>query len=396
MKRPELRIEAGKWVADLRALGFGRYRVCDASEPEKEALHCAYEMLADLRRERMAELSQRDLFDEKGPEFFGAVLDRWQAEKRYDRAGSEKYGRSYAKLVRAELGAYRIADFAQPDGNRRMVAYVRELEKRSFSGRTIRNRLSIAEQVLRFAVERGWLASAPLHPKLPPKAAPVFHWITEPMFRALRSDILRGVTVERMGGTGGIKDAAGLALYVARRRVYLSWLFYTGVHNADADTASADQLFLDGRAYIRHNQKSSRVVPDEQFEMPEPLFADLTALQEALGRPFFPGERFAGGPWSKCSKVMQAAARRLGFPHGATPRILRRSYAREMFLRGYEIHEVADRMGHVDERMLREIYVRTPKAAGHARSRWLISGDAGTSPAPSGMARVLQFAPAEV
>jgi integrase len=385
--RPDPKAWGGRWVVDLRAAGFGqRYRLCDASAPRETALHLAYELLAKLRGERMAEPEQRDLFADAGPELFKSAIERWQADKRYDSDGGGKWGREYAGLICRELGAYKLADFAQPAGNARMTAYVRELERRELSGRTIRNRLSVVEQVLRFSLERGWLASVPMHPRLPPKAAPVYHWITEAMFRALRADVFRGGTELR-----GFKPSEPVPVFIARRRVYLSWLFYTGVHDVDAAKATADQLFLDGKSYIRHNSKSSRSVPDEQFEMPDPLHADLAELQTVLGRPFFPGESFTGGHWRNASKVMQASAVRLGFPHGANPSIFRRSYAREMFLRGYEVHEVADRMGHVDDRMLRQIYVRTPRPAGVVRTRWAMSAATATPPTPSGMARVLKL-----
>jgi integrase len=394
MRRVDPHFWKGKTVVDLRGFGFGqRYPVGPADMSREDAIHAGYALVSRLQRDAMAELPARDLFAERAPQKFATVLDSWQAQKRYDRPGSAKWGREYAGLVRRELGHYDLADFAPPAGNARLVAYVAELGKAGLSGRTMRNRLSITEQVLRFAVERGWLAIKPLHPRMPPKAAPVFHWVSEAMFRAFRAELFAGKARTRMRCVPELRQAAEaeIALYVERRRLYCSWLFYTGVHAADADTASADQLFLDGRAYIRHNHKSSRSVPDEQFEMPEPLYRDLKAFCDFVDRPFFPGELFAGGKWHQGSRAMQAAATRLGFPHGCNPSILRRSYAREMFLRGYTVREVADRMGHVDERMLKEIYVRTPRATGHAKSRWQIPAPETAPRGPGGMARVLSL-----
>jgi integrase len=211
-------------------------------------------------------------------------------------------------------------------------------------------------QVLRFAGARGW-AICPQVPPLPPRPVPVFNWVNEALFRAIRDEIFsRG-------------ERVAPEVY-ARRRVYLSWLFYTGAHTADADALTTDALFLDGGAYIRHNEKSARVVPDEQFEMPEPLIDDLRELERGLGHELWPGSPFAGGPWPHVARIVGRAARRLGVAHPVNPRVLRRSFAREMFQRGYAVQEVADRMGHVDLRMLHEVYVRTPRAAGAARSKW--------------------------
>lgn len=379
--RPDPRVFGGKWVVDLRAAGFGqRYTLCPADSPREEAVHVGYQLLEQLRGRRLAEgAAARDLFGEITPQLFATALDAWQRAKRYDTDGGKEWGDKYAVLVRRELGDYRLAEFAPPVGSARLAAYVDELRRREFSGRTIRNRVFTARQVMLFAVERGWLSAPPVLPRMPPRAAPVFRWLTESMFRALRSAIF----------PPGTPPGVATPEMIARRRVYLSWLFYTGVHTADADSFSADQLFLEGRLYIRHNAKAAGGVDDEQFEMPEPLYLDLSELQALIGRPFFPAEPVAGGPWSHVARVMGAAAVRLGFPHGANPRILRRSYAREMVLRGYTVREIADRMGHTDERMLNEIYKRTPRPAGQVKSRWQAA--TGAPPTPSGMARVLQI-----
>ena len=392
--RPDPRVVGDRWTVDLRRAGFGQRYSLDiaATEPREEALHRSYALLEQLRGRRLAEPEQRDLFGETVPTLFAAALDAWLRQKRTrsDKEGAKRWLSTYARLVKKELGEYELTTFGPPEGTRRLAAYVKSLERRQLSGRTMRSRLSIAEQVCRFAVEQGWIASVPLHPAMPPKAPPVFHWLTETMFRALRAEIYRGVKLAQMFRVVG-RDAAALPLYVARRRMYLSWLFYTGVHHYDADHATSDWLFLDGRAYIRHNHKTSMQLT--QFEMPDPLYDDFRELEALQRRPFLSGESFTGGPWPDCSRVMQKAATVLGFHEGANPSILRRSYAREMFLHGYDVHEVADRMGHVDTRMLRSIYMQTPRAVGHPRTKWQHTAEAAS---PSGMARVLHLHTTEV
>jgi hypothetical protein len=391
-KRPDIKPDGDHWRADLRALGHGRYRVGLRAEIDRdEATHRAYALLAKLRGEGMAELAQRDLFAAAGPELFASALDACEADARAGTDGGAAWLRLYFRLVRRDLGAYKLADFAPPAGSARLAAYLRELEARQYAGRTIINRVSTAERVLRFAVERGWLAARPLHPRMPAKAAPVYRWCSEAMFRSWRGALFLG----RDGSKPelrGFRPAEPIAIYIARRQVYASWLFYTGHHRADADHATADWLYMDARAYVRHNSKSAACVPDEQFEMPEQLHADLVALQTLLERPFYPGEAFTGGPWKSGNAVMARAAVRLGFPHTVNPAILRRSYAREMFSRGYSVREVADRMGHVSERMLREIYARSPRPPGqHPRSKWTIASSAPHSTPGGGLARVLRI-----
>jgi integrase len=396
VKRLDPAIWRGRWVVDLRAQGFGNRRVlAPATVSREEAVHRAYGLLSKLRGEAAAEPAQRTLFEETAPAFVGKLLDRWIAEHRTEREGTKRYLATYVRLVRGDLASYQLAAFAPPEGNGRLSSYVAELQGRGLSGRTIRNRLSIIEQALRFAAERGWLQFPPLHPTLPPKAPPIFRWITEAMFRALRADLFKGVAVSMMRRLL-IADDRELAIYTEKRRVYLSWLFYTGCHHHDADHATTDWLFLDGRSYIRHNNKSSSVVPDEQFEMPDPLYDDLRALEAVLGRELQPAESFTGGPWPECARAMQKAAARLEFPHGANPSILRRSFAREMLLKGYSVREVSDRMGHADERMVKEIYTRTPRATGTPRSRWHRLPPGGELDVNSGMARVLKLQSPEV
>jgi len=381
----------GKWVIDLRAAGYGnRYVLGDAAADREDALHAAYAKLAELRREGMADLAQQSIFAAQAPRLLAAVLDIWRNDHRTRSgdAGAARYVDGYVKQVRAELGTYTLIDFAPPDGHARVSAYAAELERRGFSGRTIRNRISVLRQALRMAVERGWLTSVPLAPRLPPKAAPVFRWIDETMFRALRAAMFEGAQpvgplVQRLGGP------QNLPRYYALRRVYASWLFYTGVHTYDADHATADWLFLDGGSYIRHNHKSARCIRPEHFPMPEPLLDDLRELQSLCPDALYPGRPFTGGPWPNVSRVLQRAAARIGLPE-VNPQVLRRSFARQMCLLGYTERETADRMGHASTRLVHEVYVQCPPQAGAAKSRWVSGRDRGQSPS-SGMARVLQM-----
>jgi integrase len=377
MARPTPFLWQGVWVVDFRALGFGqRYRLgLSADAGELEAVHSSYALLERLRRERSAEpQAQLELLPAGAPSSFAAALDAWEARKEYATDGSRRYGRAYARQVRGELGAYGLAELAPPIGNDRMHDYARGLGARGLGARTIRNRLSIAMQVLRFAARRGWVV-CPERPPLPGKPAPIFQWITEANFRALREGIF----------SAGARTSREVFV---RRRFYLSWLFYTGAHTGDADALTVDLIFVDGGSFIRRNTKSAAVVPDEQFEMPEPLIDDLRELRAELGRDFLPAEALAGGAWPKVALHLTRAASKLGFPHGVTPRILRRSFAREMFQRGYSEREVADRMGHVDLTMLHEVYVRTPRAAGVVRSLWK-RGKVSRAPRGNGFAKVV-------
>jgi integrase len=387
--RPTIRVASGVWVADLRGAGLPQNRLVLGPEAlsEVEALHRAWERVVSLRDDRLAEVKQqRDLFDCPAPTGFAAAVDAWKAQHRprSGDAGALRYVASVARRVRRHLGGYSLEEFAPPAGNARLEAYVQQLIRRELAGRTVRNLLTCALQVLRFAVSRGWLRALPLRPQnLPPKAPPVYRWITEEQFRALRARIFAGATASELRRVEGVRDAGAAALYVERRRCWLSWVFYTGVHHYDADHATGGDLFMDAGRYVRRNHKSARCVRPRQFDMPPPLLDDLRALEVLQGHPIAPDEPFTGGPWDNGSRTIQAAARALGFRDGCTPSILRRSYARELLIREVTVEQTAELMGHADTRMLRD-YAETVVPARGGASPWTRR-----PPSGAGMGRVL-------
>jgi integrase len=343
--------------------------------------------LAELRAARLAEPHGTQLELATGaPRTFAAAVDEWERRKEYRTPDGAEYGRKTARIVRTELGAYALVEFVGVEGEDRLLAYKRSMEReRELGPRTVRNRFSVLGQVLKFAHRRRWLASLPVMPEMPQAPKPRFEWIDEATFRALRAALnLRNGAPLPKGETW--------ATLTARRKFYLSWLFYTGAHRRDADLLTDEHLGLDVGIYIRHNNKSARVIPDEQFEMPEPLVDDARELLAALGREaFYCGEPVAGGRWGSVDQVLGRVQVRAGIPGARiNTRILRRSFAREMLRRGYTLQETADRMGHSDLRMLREVYTRTPRAAGSPRTRWTRTAPRAMA-APNTRARVVQF-----
>ena len=383
-KRPRPVRRGEVWQVDLRQWGFGwHYQLGSAAMTEVDAVHAAYARLAQLEADRQLEQAAA------APRavIFGAMLDEWAARKEYDTTDGADYGERVATAVRRELGARPLAAFAGPDGEDALLEYKRALEARGLGARTIRNRFSVVGQVLRFAAGRHVLPGLPPMPKMPKKPRPKFDWIDEATFRALRAEVF---------ASGRVTDAEAngepIEVYIARRRVFLSVLFYWGYHPYDAAQVDDSCISLDMGTYRRHNNKSADHVPDEEFEMPEPLIDDLRELLVILKRPaFYCGERITGGPWVHCNRVMQTAQKRLGIPGAPiNARVIRRSYPREMFIRAYTLQEVSDRMGHVDQKMIREVYMRTPRPAGAAKSRWHRAPVAGRPLTHAG-ARVIPF-----
>ena len=330
-----------------------------AALPEAEAIHLAYARLRSAEGERLAEVAQKDLFSTPAPQGFAAALEACGKARRFRTVAGKCYWWNHARAVRRGLGAYRLESFAPPEGNARLRAYVAELERRGQAGRTIRNRLTIAVEVLHHAVAEGWLRAMPALPdasRLPPKAAPVFLYVTEAQFREWRARLLAGLTVGEAHRIRGVRTADDVRVYVERRRFFVSWCFYTGAHAYDAAHVQGGDLLLDFGAYIRRNHKSARCIEPRRYMMPPPLLEDVRALCEVVGRPPLLDEELGGGPWPNGPKTLNATAAALGFPHGVTAKVLRRSFVREMAIRGVPDQDVADMLGHADTRMIREIY----------------------------------------
>jgi integrase len=381
VRHPKPYLLDGKWVVDLRSWGFGwHYTLGDASLPESEAIHRAWARLFQLQQERTAAPPGAQLRLESapggaGPATFAGAVDAWEPTRRGKTEGGKKWLRQYAKAVRAEFGATRLVALCQTGGEKLIRDYVLALERGDFgqcySGRSIRNRLSVIRQVLRFCVgdERSWLPYVPMLPEAPAKAAPKFDWIGEEVFRWVRDRIYADSSTSHLKAVMRREELGDdPALYVARRKIYLSWLFYTGARTGDADRLTADLVGLHTGIYIRMGTKTG--VPLEQFPMPTPLVDDLKAYLAFVGREFFlPEEPIGGGPWSTVARVLGETAAAIGKPI-LNPRIFRRSYARCMFALGYQIKDVADRMGHADMRMLHEVYARAERPTGAARTLW--------------------------
>lgn len=374
----------GFWEVDLRSHGFGwHYKLVPESAPLEDAIHAAYAKLTELQdASRAAPHAQLGLAL-GAPRTWDDVLTEWARRKKYLTAGGAEYGAQVLKAVRAELGATPLSQFSGASGTDLLLDYQNDLAARGLAARTSNNRLSLVSQVLAFAHGRQWIAAVPQLPPMSTVPKPRFEWIDEPTFRAVRAKLdLRWHPPDE-----------SLDVYTERRRFFFSWCFYTGAHTEDAERVTDEHIGVDVGIYLRINTKSARVISAEQFELPEPLLDDARALLRVLGREaFYCGERITGGPWAHPVRSLQRAQRAASVPGAPLDiRILRRSFAREMIRRGYTLQQVADRMGHVDLTMLREVYQRTPRPSGTARSLWTRTVPRGAPETANTSARVVQL-----
>ena len=365
-------VRDGKWELDLRKQGFGwHYHLGPASLSREQAIHVAYAKLEELRAARLAEPHAQLELVTGAPPTFAGVVDRWQACKRVEVAASESYIRKNANRLRRDLGAYVLSDFCDGHGADRVTAYRDWLLAAPLSPLTVRNVFSVLGQVLEFASdpERRWLPFVPRFPKMPKKTPPRFDWIDEADFRRVRARVYADVSPAQLAANlrreGITTDPA---LYIAQRKVYLSWAMYTGSRKHDCDELVGDDVGLGAGIFVRHARKTGAM--EEQFPMPEPLLEDLREYLTFVGREHFrAGERIGGGVWSTATRTMGEIARELELGL-LTMRILRRSFVRKMRLLGYSEAECAAYMGHADLTMIRQVYARVVRPVGVARSLW--------------------------
>lgn len=323
-------------------------------------------------------------------------------------------GRSYVhgrcRRVAADLGHLSVVALAAPDGEVVLRTWRDRLWAAGLSGRSVSDLLFQVTAILRWGQTGGRRLTGPIPAR--PRATrpgevlrePVFAVWTEQDFRRLREGLFsRALVCGSLGRHLG-PDRAVWEDYVARRKLYLSLAYYTGMHSADLDRIRACWLSPEIGRYERRNQKSARVIEPAWFDMPEQLARDCRAELQRLGRPWRTSDHASGcctcepiaaGPWPRAIPVLARETRRIwpqGGPPAFTLRVARRSTVREYAIRGWRPDEIAAILGHVDTRMVVTIYRRTREAiaCSPVRVPWTVAS--GPHGGPSGGATVLPFA----
>jgi len=280
--------------------------------------------------------------------------------------GSRDYIEEYFGLViaDAEISGLHFAAFVPPVGNQLLIDYVLRLKAEGYAPPSRANRLSVIRKTLEFAWDRGWIPRLPRIPK--PTVGkevmriPKYEWQTEADFLALRDGLWSG-NRQALARLHVIhKRDGGADAYIARRRLYMSFGFLGGFHTVDLDNLVKERVSPDTGHFERVNQKSASSVPSVWLKMPERLHKHVIEELERLGRFWRAGEPIAGGRWSTVARTLTAEAERLGLPVPVNPRIWRRTVARTLALLGWSEADCSEYLGHVDQRMIREVYRRIP------------------------------------
>jgi hypothetical protein len=400
MKIPTVNVRGSSWCADLRGYGGGQRDSLDvdAAAPAIEVGMALQRRLEELRL--CAAVGCPTLPGLTGGATFRDLVGSYLDGRDYATTGGASYVADCCRRIVADLGHFAVTDLAAPQGEAVLRSWRDRMWAAGLSNRTVNNHLHQFAAIWRWARTGGRRLvgeTADLPTAIRQNQAlsnPIFEFWTEADFRHFRAHLFdeavrTGGLSRRCGG-----DAAGVADYIARRRLYLSLAFYTGAHVRDLDTWSADFLSVEMGRYERHNSKSARCVAPCWFDMPEQLQIDCAAELERRGG-WRAGELVAGGPWRQSTRTLAKATARL-FPDGDrapfTFRIARRSTVRELTLRGWPTHEIAAVLGHVDGRMVETIYRRCSELGivSPVRVPWRCGSGPRGGPTQTG--RILPFA----
>lgn len=396
--KPTPKLHQGKWTVDLRGWGFGQRCVLGTNPqaPLVDAVYDAFALLIGLQDEaRRKGRAQQELFEARSRTVADAAKE-FGAEKVCRAAGGREWFEKELRLVVRDLGKTLVSNWQPPEGTRLLRVFRdrcradREANGLGLSAKTTKSRLAILKALLQREVHEGHLRTLPGFPSALIRDGeafyqPKFLWIDEPTFRQLRARIysdpttfggLRASLAKQREGTRSVTDA-DLLDYVARRRLYLSFGFYTGLRTADLDALTESWAYPHDCKYRRHSEKTVAYTRDDWPEMPEPLQRDCLDELARLGRPWRSGELIAGGPWSTAARVASQAGRDVGLSIHVDMRVLRRSFVRQLRLLGYERDDVRVLMGHrADSRLVDQVYDMVPAPQVSVRTRWRIRDEA--------------------
>jgi integrase len=398
--RPTPRWTGSVWQVDLREpWKLGRHVLPGIPKDGiAEAVHAAYAMLGRLEAARPSS-PQLALPVEAGPTFV-AVVDEYLLRRRYQSQGGKRGVEEYAKACKRDFGHLPVAAFAPPRGTDLLFAAVKRWRAAGLSAGTANNRLCLIRCVLRWASEpeRRYVAALPTFPS--PKTDPdellsraLDKWVDEATFRAARDVIYSHQTARNMLAAdlrrrGLLGTAAEVHDLVCRRKLFLSFAFYTGMRRFDLWALVDASISPDFACFARQGHKTG--IDASAEAVPPPLARDLAAERQRLGRPYRKGEAIAGGPWKNVCRVLASACDLAGVER-FNLRDCRRSFVYHKALAGVREDECVRLMGHKDSRMIRTVYLQLLP-----RLRRDMAGAAWPEPCTAlpgtGTARILTFA----
>jgi integrase len=355
------------WRVDLRAPWQLGRRTVDAPPPPAglvEAIHAARDLLESLRARSALSDPQLSL-PVHGPTVDVACA-AYVAEREY-RGTSGKWLRANRDLLCRELKGVPLASLVTPDGALRLLSWRDGVRGRGVGPLAMKDRLCVFALMWRWcaAPPRQWVYLMPVLPSYKTSEDealrhPAVTWIDESTFRAVRAAIYdnryaRSSIAAELRAQGFLSaGAAAVRDYVERRKLYLSFAFYTGMRRLDLNGITDAYLSREFDCYFRHGHKTGIEVAAESIC--PPFASDIAAESRRLGRHWRTGELICGGPWFHATRVIAVAARKLGIQKFGLM-TCRRSFVYHKALAGVSEPKLVNLMGHVDSKMVRAVYL---------------------------------------
>lgn len=335
----------------------------------------------------------------------GDVILLHADSREYDTDWGERWARGVYKRIARDLGNFELAAFDGHSGDVILLKWKEQLWARGIGGHTVRGYMKQLFRVLKWAQSRRLITNLPEEPKRlnPEGAGPVYvpkydHWV-EADFRRLRDHFADNALAKGYWNRW-LKTREEQLDFVAKRKLYLSVAYYTGMHTFDLDRVKAEWLSWEVGRYRRVNHKSAACIREACFDMPEQFQRDCEEEAqrcEALGRPWRPDDLVCGGEWRASCKLLGTSVRHLWPDERTRPcawnfRIARRSTAWEYCVRGWSAESIAEILGHVDRKMVDAVYRRADelRLISATRAPWAI-GSAPGGQARTSSAKVLDF-----
>lgn len=358
---------ANTWRVDLRRpWRLGRH-VIDAPPPPAglvAAVHAARDLLERLRAEHDVLSAQLCLPGSRGHTVDDAA--RQYLDEREYRGTAGRWARVLVALLCRELHGIPLRDLVTPLGANILSRWRDDVRGRGVGPRAMKDRLCMLTLIWRWCAlpPRQWVTLMPVLPtwKIDEQevlAHPAVVWTDEGTFRVVRAAIYDNVFARisvacELRSAGLPCSVAAVRDYVARRQLYLSFAFYTGMRRGDLNLITDAYLSPDLGCYFRHGRKTGIEVAAESIC--PPLARDIAAEVRRLGRSWRAGEAICGGPWLHAPRVIATAAHRLGVAKFDLM-TCRRSFVYHKALAGVAEPRLVNLMGHVDSQMIRAVYL---------------------------------------
>lgn len=294
------------------------------------------------------------------PKTFSDLASLWLSHQHFRVEQTRYFYEKKARALSIQVGAVLVERCAGESGARIFSEMAARLAARGRSPKEVWHLVQVAGRILRWAKDMGFVQRVPKMPVVRvPISAGKSRWFTEAQFAALLGAVLPNL--QKAAARGEIAARKSLL----ETQCWLAWCYYTAARNVDCDSVVLDRSvsLVHGTYSIQFSKTRAAAAHFEPEWIPLPP-ALLALLQDLARTPpiAVSGERMWSPQSHGIDMVIRRACKSLGVPP-ASPNDLRRSFATVHAAAGVPDYVTARKMGHLGERMVRQVYRQVPRAA---------------------------------